>query len=961
MPPGQHIASFRQLNDFACNSEIRGYTRRWFREKQGETKMSHTTTRRSLRALALASVALAGITSFASPALAQTAPAADADAGVPDIVVTAQRREESLQDVPLSIVALGSEQLRNADVTEASRLEQLVPGLRLGRSGADPRPAIRGIYTESIQGNADPRVGFYIDEIYQSRTSQTSVPFVDLERVEVQKGPQGTLYGRNSFGGNIAISTAKPSDRLEGGVNLLLGTYRRVMIDGYINVPISESVAVRFAGYAEKRDGFIKSVTAPGFADQDDKNQQYFRGSLRIAPPGSGLEIILRASHWNDDSKGNGTFNAKAIGQFVDPNFVRAPGGTLNVGNATFTFPNGYNGRTFQGQFFPFATFRDGIVDTTINGVPLDLGYPVLGPYLVLNDAPSKQRIKSTQISAVISYDISDSLRLRSITGYNHFDAVRSTDNDGTPANYGIGYFLTKNKAFSQELQLQSTGDGPLSYTVGAYYLNDEVPDGFLSERIRGYSTAGALAGAPGTGSYPLYFGSNFTAYPSSGGAVVNPPTTAYITPNASDAFNPLSWARSITYAAYGQVSYTFNDKLTVTGGLRYTVDKKDLRSALATPGIFPAAGTYLVYRPSTDFNRTCDGVTAADPSSTAAANVVANALTTRCGQNTFKYFTYRIAADYKINDDVMVYASYSTGKHAGGFSYSPISNTAGQPLPPYDTESVQAFEAGLKGTFFDRKLQFNLAAFYNIYSNLQVQTSFPNPLVPNSVITLLSNGAKNKSPGIDLSIVAFPIPKLRLNLAVNYLRSRDDPFPVSVTNNGICGIVAPGGTCTTNPAVQLGYLGGILPNPVSNPELFVPIRDASGAQVVVGGVPQFTALGYNTPTRVQNTPDISAQFGLAYEFDLGENGSITPEVQTLYSGNYLLSRAFPNYLQNAYTKTELRITYRSADSRLSLQAFVDNLENVATIGRVTVASGGGFSGSYAAPRTFGVKIGYKY
>ncbi len=924
-----------------------------------------------LRGALLAAVAVSAL-SAASPAFAQAnkAPAADDQGGVPDIVVTAQRREESLQDVPLSIVALGRETLKNADVTEASRLEQLVPGLRLGRSGADPRPAIRGITTESIQGNADPRVGFYIDEIYQSRTSQTSVPFVDLERVEVQKGPQGTLYGRNSFGGNIAIATARPTDKLEAGVSLTLGTYNRMTVDGYVNVPLSESVAVRFAGYAEKRDGFIKSATAPGFADQDDKNQQYFRGSLRIAPPGSGLEVILRASHWNDDSKGNGTFNAKAIGQFVDPALVRAPGGTLTVGGATFTFPNGYNGRTFQGQFFPFATFRDGIVDTTINGVPLDLGYPVLGPYTVLNDAPSKQRIKSTQISMMINYDISDSLRLRSITGYNVFDAVRSTDNDGTPANYGVGYFLTKNKAFSQELQLQSIGAGPFSYTVGAYYLNDEVPDAFLSGRTRGYSTAGALAGAAGTGSYPLYFGSNFTVLPSSGGATLNlvdlgggrfgPSPTAFIGANASDAFNPLSWAKNVSYAAYGQVSYTFNDRLTLTGGLRYTIDKKDLRSALATPGL-ALGGGYLVYQPTTDFNRTCDGVTAADSSSTATAAAVANALTTRCGQTTFKYFTYRLAADYKVNDDVLIYASYSTGKHSGGFSYSPISNTAGQPLPPYETESVQAFEAGLKGTFFDRKLQFNLAAYYNIYSNLQVQTSFANPLVPNSVITLLSNGAKNKTPGIDLSIVAFPIPKLRLNAAVNYMRARDDPFPVSVTNNGICGIVAPGGTCTTNPAVQLGYLGGILPNPISNPELFVAIRDSTGAQVISGGVPQFQALGYNTPTRVQNTPDISAQFGLAYEFDLGENGSITPEVQTLFSGNYLLSRAFPDYLQGAYTKTELRLTYRTANSRLSVQAFVDNLENVATIGRVTVASGGGFSGSYAAPRTFGIKLGYKY
>ena len=919
--------------------------------------MAISHTGKKLRGGLLAAVAVAAL-SAASPVVAQGRPAPNsgAEGGIPEVVVTAQRREESLQDVPLSVVALGREALKSSDVTEASRLEQLVPGLRLGRSGADPRPAIRGIYTESIQGNADPRVGFYIDEIYQSRTSQTSVPFVDLERVEVQKGPQGTLYGRNSFGGNIAISTAKPSDELESGVSLLLGSDSRRMVDGYVNLPISDGFAVRFAGYAEKRDGFIKSLTAPGFADQDDKDQQYIRGSLRIAPPGSGLEMVLRASHWNDDSRGNGTFNAKAIGQFIDPALVRAPGSALTVGGATFTFPNGYNGRSFQGAYQPYGTFRDGIVD--INGA--DIGYPVYGPYLVLNDAPSRQRIKSTQISAVINYDIGETLRLRSITGYNDFDAARSTDNDGTPANYGIGYFLTKNEALSQELQMQSTGTGPLSYTVGAYYLSDEVPDAFLSGRTRGYSTAGALANAPGTGGYPLYFGSNFTTLPSSGGAVVNPPSTAFITANASDAFNPLSWAKSIAYAAYGQVSYTFADRLTLTGGLRYTVDKKDLRSALATPGL-ALGGGYLVYQPTTDFNHTCDGVTAADPSSTATASAVANALTTRCGKKTFKYSTYRLAADYKINDDVMVYASYSTGKHAGGFSYSPISNTAGQPLPPYDTEGVEAIEAGLKGTFYDRRLQFNLAAFYNVYSDLQVQTSFANPLVPNSVITLLSNGAKNKTPGVDLSVVAFPTPKLRLNLAVNYLHARDDPFPVSVTNNGVCGVVAPGGTCTTNPAVQLGYLGGILPNPVSNPDLFVPVRDASGNQIVVGGVPQFTALGYNTPTRVQNTPDISAQLGLAYEFDVGERGTLTPEVQTLFSGSYLLSRAFPNYLQKSYTKTELRLTYRSADSRLSLQAFVDNLEDEATIGRVTVASGGGFSGSYAAPRTYGLKLGYNF
>lgn len=146
----------------------------------------------SVRGLALSSVAFASAIAMGSPAFAQAqaAPADEANSnGVKDIVVTAQRREESLQKVPLSIVAIGRDSLDNQNVTQASRLEQIAPGLSIGRSGADPRPAIRGVITETIQGNTDPRIGFYIDEIYQSRTSQLSTPFIDLERVEVQKGP----------------------------------------------------------------------------------------------------------------------------------------------------------------------------------------------------------------------------------------------------------------------------------------------------------------------------------------------------------------------------------------------------------------------------------------------------------------------------------------------------------------------------------------------------------------------------------------------------------------------------------------------------------------------------------------------------------------------------------------------------------------------------------------------------
>ena len=899
---------------------------------------------RKFRGAMRAAVAVSAILA-ASPIYAQDTADSEAEdqSGVTDIVVTAQRREESLQKVPLSIVAIGRESLDNQNVTQASRLEQIAPGLSIGRSGADPRPAIRGVITETIQGNTDPRIGFYIDEIYQSRTTQLSTPFIDLERVEVQKGPQGTLYGRNSFGGNIALATAKPNDEgVEGGVDLLVGNYDRILASAYINLPITEGLAVRFAASAERRDGFIKSLANPGFADQDDANYQYVRGALRWTPASMDgrLDVILRASYWNDDSKGANTFNAKAIGQFIDPKLITAPGGTLNVGNGTFTFPQGFNGRSFSGQFVPYSAFRDGVVD--INGA--DIGILIPGNYLSNNDAPSFQRIKSKQFSSTINFDLSDSVRLRSITGLIDFDALRGGDNDGTRASFGIGYFITKSKSFSQELQIQSTGDSPFQYTVGGYYFNDKVPDAFLGARTRNFSTASAIAaGLPG-----LVFGSDYTTLPSIGSA---------ITANANDNFNPLSFQKTKSSALYGQASYNFG-KLTVTGGLRYTIDKKDLRSARtnATPPF--GSGLFLEFLPTTDFNRTCGGFTAAGPGSTAAAATVANALITRCGTRTFKFLTYRAALDYQMTDDVLLYASYSTGKHAGGFSAAPLPGQT--ELPSYDTEGVEAYEVGMKGKFFDSKLLMNIAAFYNLYDSLQIQTSFANPLVANSVVSVLANGATNKSPGVDFELIAKPARGLKINFAANYLRSRDDEFPISAFSNGICGIVAPGGTCTTNPAVGIGFNSAFLPNPVSNPELFVPIRDAAGNQIISGGVPQFLALGYGGKARVQNTPDISLRAGIAYDIELGDGATLTPEVQTYFNGGYILSRALINFQQKSYTKTELRLTYQSADG-LSLQAFVENLENEAVIGRATVSNGGAFSGTFAAPRTYGLRLGYRF
>ena len=203
-----------------------------------------------------------GLTALAialSPSLAfaqASGPGAEADdAGIDEIIVTAQRREENVQDVTISVSAFNADQMAQKGLTDVSRLEGLVPGFTFGRSRVDARPAIRGVRTESVDVNADTTIGFFIDGIYQSRSSQATLGFVDLERVEVQRGPQGTLYGRNTFGGNISIVTAQPSGKeFLGGGDITVGSNGQIRITGYVNALLGETVAARLAGGYEKSD-----------------------------------------------------------------------------------------------------------------------------------------------------------------------------------------------------------------------------------------------------------------------------------------------------------------------------------------------------------------------------------------------------------------------------------------------------------------------------------------------------------------------------------------------------------------------------------------------------------------------------------------------------------------------------------------------------------------------------------
>jgi iron complex outermembrane receptor protein len=391
---------------------------------------------------------------------------------------------------------------------------------------------------------------------------------------------------------------------------------------------------------------------------------------------------------------------------------------------------------------------------------------------------------------------------------------------------------------------------------------------------------------------------------------------------------------------------------------------------AAGQPAPFPNAGGYRAVFPySKDLvgfaNFDCGATT---PAQFAAAGTntpvgsVPNFFVTRCGARKFKYWTYRLAADYQITPDNMVYASYSTGVHSGGFGASFTPSTIPQgTFATFDAERVRAIEIGSKNSFLDRRLQVNAAVFYNKYTDNQVQgtqviTTGPNTSVG---VATIANVGNTEAPGAELSIIAKPVRRLTLRAAGTYLRARNSVAPLGIFGSGLCtistGPTSPCGAPGSPERIrnQAGLGSGFFPNPQTNPELFVPITNAAGA--IIG----YSSLFFGEKTRVQNTPDWSANFGASYEIPLAGGATLTPEADVIYSGKYLLSAAAPNFMQNAYAKIDLRLTYRTEDG-LSLQAYVQNVTNKATLGRITTGTLSA-QGTYSDPRTYGLRLGYRF
>lgn len=479
------------------------------------------------RLLAACGVGAVALTAgLGAPALAQSAEATAAR--VADVVVvTAQRRDQDLQTVPVSVTAVSAEALAQRNIVDIGKLSVITPGFTYGRSGIDSRPAMRGVRTENVGVNGDTTIGYFIDGIYQSRAAQASAAFVDVARVEVQRGPQGTLYGRNTFGGNISVITNQPDrNGLDYALSAELGSFETRKADGFVNFALGERSALRLSGAAATGDGYVENAFNAD-ADLFDTDMTYLRAALLFEPI-DGLEITLRADTLRQGGNGGSAFGYKLIGSYYD--FAAgAP-----VFNSTPLFLN------------TRPNNRDGIDDNPVLPGVQDLGVPLFAPndpYRVDQDLRTRLDLTRQGYGADISWDLGP-VMLRSITGVVDFETERTSDTDFSRNTLGIDYQLTASESVSQEIQLLSRGEGPLQYVLGAYYFKDDLRGVFINQQL-----PPVIGGVSVNGGVP--FGGSFYD-------------------------DQIAETESIAY--YGQVDFSVTDKLTLTAGVRQTEDDKSFR-----------------------------------------------------------------------------------------------------------------------------------------------------------------------------------------------------------------------------------------------------------------------------------------------------------------------------------------------------------------------------------------------
>lgn len=623
----------------------------------------------------LAGVAGAAMVAAAGQAEAQEATALD------EIVVTAQKRSENLQDVPVSVTALTADQLKDQRVGDVLALSGLSPGLQIKTddNAANPRIFIRGIGVNDFNPSTASAVGVYVDGVYVASPLAQMAGFYDLQQVEVLRGPQGTLYGRNTTGGAINVTTKKPSATPEGDLAIDYGRFNALNVQGGFGGPIADTLAFRIAGLYDKSDGYtLNRLTGNKGNDADRKA---VRGALRWTPDDK-LTVDVSASYSKSSGGSILTYNRSLVAQTAEAASTADPDPTFGY---IFCKPAYYT----SGQ----CTNVAGYANTSSNKYEGDYRFE------------GKDIVKLFGATSAVSYDFGG-VTLYSITGYQRAKRDDYEETDANPISIFDARYIAEQDTTSQELRLQSNGATALRWVAGVYAARDNL------DNDSHYNVLEVLR-VPDP---------------------VNNPTGM----DPANSVGVFGWPlhqKTTSYAAFGQVDYDLTPKLTLTGGLRWSQDKKTFH-----------------YVSDVDYGLLT--------------------LFEYDNQKTFSSISGRVGLRYAISDDANVYATYNRGTKSGGFFSGQTTDPAD--LGPYRDETVNAYEVGAKSEFLDRRLRVNVSAFYYDYKDLQVYTVIQRNGLP---VQLFTNASKARVYGGEAEIEARPMTGLSLTLGASLLSAEYKDF----------------------------------------------------------------------------------------------------------------------------------------------------------------------------------------
>ncbi|MCB5425696.1 TonB-dependent receptor [Altererythrobacter sp. CC-YST694] len=676
---------------------------------------------------------------IASPAAAQSDQ--DNTTGNNDIIVTAQFREQNLQDTPLAITAVTAETMEAKSQTNLAQVADSAPNVTLKPQGASFGPSIavsiRGIGGADFNPAFEPGVGIYIDDVYYPQLTGAVFDLLDLERVEILRGPQGTLSGRNSEGGSIKMFTRRPQGSNTGYMEATYGSRNRIGLRGGFDFKLTDDLSGRVSGVYKHQEGYVErydfgcvypaggSATfkandgttklvnpaggIPALKPQGscliDKlgevGYQAVRGALRYNPS-SDIDINLSAEYIHDSHTAAGEVLA-ATDVIDNPN--------TNIGGVP------YDNRFICGKFCNFSSYSSPAI--TYFGVAT----PPTGQPLLATQNSDQSVYSGYNLAANFHFALSDTISIDNILAYQAWDTTFGVDDDLSPIPLSGGYNSLTHWNWSEELRLNAQLADNITAVLGGYYFKQRT-DYYSYQDLR------YLNVAPGVGLFPLQF----------------------IQPDETPAE---------AKAVFANVSWEITPGLTFDGGIRYTDESKEYR--------------YFRLNPDGTINPYLDPVGAVNGAGTPGA------LTGLVASYKGQRWDWRAALNYRFSPELMVYGSVATGFKGGGTNPRPFYASQAISFAP---EVLTNYEVGMKADLFDRMLRLNLNAFYGKLSDLQIGVSVcPDGTTP---CAALVNAGNAEEKGVEAEFTLRPTEGFSIDGSVSYLDFKYTKLDPSVSGTSL-------------------------------------------------------------------------------------------------------------------------------------------------------------------------------